>query len=466
MNKKTILQNMSIAFLAQGVTLALSVIQTMIVPKLLGVEQFGYWQLYIFYVSYVGFFHLGLSSGVYLTTGGQKREEMDKASIKSQMLFGVFYQTFMAIVIVSLSSFLQTGAERTFVVVMTAIYLVLQNLATFMMNELQCMNETKKSSFSTIIERLAFLVPLLVLLVLRIDSFYPYVFAYTASTLMQLGYCAWNLRDFWEAEWLGLRRTSRLGWASIKIGFPMMLANVMSMLILGIGRVFIDARWGIETFGKLSLALSLVSFFLAFVSQASMVLFPSLRQATLDEVRRFYRAARDAMGLLFPGVYALYFPMVWLLSMWLPDYSSTFTYLIFLLPICVFDSKYNITGVTYYNVLRRERVMLLVNMVSAFTCLILTLLAVYAFGSVFAVISVMTVVIVARSLWSEFYMNRLMKVPASSIGAAEIMLTVGFILSAFLLSPVPAFCLYSSIYLAFLTFFRHELVETMKKLRP
>lgn len=146
MNKKTILQNMSIAFLAQGVTLALSVIQTMIVPKLLGVEQFGYWQLYIFYVSYVGFFHLGLSSGVYLTTGGQKREEMDKASIKSQMLFGVFYQTFMAIVIVSLSSFLQTGAERTFVVVMTAIYLVLQNLATFMMNELQCMNETKKSS--------------------------------------------------------------------------------------------------------------------------------------------------------------------------------------------------------------------------------------------------------------------------------------------------------------------------------
>ena len=300
----------------------------------------------------------------------------------------------------------------------------------------------------------------------RIDSFYPYVFAYTASTLMQLGYCVWNLRDFWEAEWLGLRRAARLGWASIKIGFPMMLANVMSMLILGIGRVFIDARWGIETFGKLSLALSLVSFFLAFVSQASMVLFPSLRQATLDEVRRFYRAARDAMGLLFPGVYALYFPMVWLLSMWLPDYSSTFTYLIFLLPICVFDSKYNITGVTYYNVLRRERVMLLVNMVSAFTCLILTLLAVYAFGSVFAVISVMTVVIVARSLWSEFYMNRLMKVPASSIGAAEIMLTVGFILSAFLLSPVPAFCLYSSIYLAFLTLFRHELVGTMKKLRP
>lgn len=446
--------------------MALSVIQTLVVPKLLGVEQFGYWQLYIFYVSYVGFFHLGLSSGVYLTTGGQKREEMDKAAIKSQMLFGAFYQTIMAGVIILLSSFLQSGAERMFVIVMTAIYLVLQNLATFMMNELQCMNETKKSSFSTIVERLAFLIPLLVLLVLRVNVFYPYVVSYTASTVVQLGYCSWHLRDFWKAESLGFYRAAQLSWASIKIGFPMMLANVMSMLILGIGRFFIDARWGIETFGKLSLALSLVSFFLAFVSQASMVLFPSLRQAALDEVRRFYRAARDAMGLLFPGVYALYFPMVWLLTMWLPDYSSTFTYLIFLLPICVFDSKYNITGVTYYNVLRRERVMLLVNMVSAISCLILTLLTVYTLGSVFAVISVMTVVIVARSLWSEFYMNRLMEVPVSTISAAEIMLTVGFILLAFFLPPVPAFCLYSLIYMAFLTFFRRDLIATIKKLRP
>ena len=104
MNKKVILQNMSVAFLAQGVSMALSIIQTLIVPKLLGVEQYGYWQLYIFYVSYVGFFHLGLSSGVYLSTGGQTREKMDKPAIKSQMIFGVTYQAVMAAVIVVLSS--------------------------------------------------------------------------------------------------------------------------------------------------------------------------------------------------------------------------------------------------------------------------------------------------------------------------------------------------------------------------
>lgn len=465
MNKKIILQNMSVAFLAQGVSMLLSVLQTLLVPKLLGVEQYGYWQLYIFYVSYVGFFHLGLSSGVYLTTGGQTRENMDKASIKSQMCFGAIYQTAMAVVIVLLASFLQSGAERVFVVVMTAIYLVLQNLATYMMNVLQCMNEIKKSSFSTIIERLAFLAPLLVLLILRVDVFYPYVLAYTASTLVQLSYCACNLKEFWAAEWIGFKKAARLGWASIKIGFPMMLANVMSMLILGIGRFFIDAQWGIETFGRLSLALSLVSFFLAFVSQASMVLFPSLRRATSQEVRGFYQRARDAMGLLFPAIYALYFPMIWVLTLWLPDYSSTFVYLIFLLPICVFDSKFNITGVTYFNVLRRERVMLAVNVVTAFISLVLTLAAVYLVGSVFAVIAVMTVAIVARGLWTEQYMNRLLDAPGNAIGAAELVLTVGFIVLACFLPALPAFLLFMAAYAVFLAFFRNDLLGTVRRLR-
>lgn len=117
---------------------------------------------------------------------------MDKPAIKSQMMFGVTYQTCMAIVTVILSRFLSASSERTFVLVMTAIYLVLQYLATFMMNELQCMNETKKSSYSTIVERIAFLVPLLIFLALRVRAFEPYVFAYTASTIVQLVYSSWH----------------------------------------------------------------------------------------------------------------------------------------------------------------------------------------------------------------------------------------------------------------------------------
>ena len=45
---------------AQGLAFMCSVIMTLIIPKILGVESFGYWQLFIFYSSYVSYFQIGL----------------------------------------------------------------------------------------------------------------------------------------------------------------------------------------------------------------------------------------------------------------------------------------------------------------------------------------------------------------------------------------------------------------------
>ena len=116
MDKKAILGNMSVAFLAQGVSLMLSVLQTLLVPKVLGVEQYSYWQLYLFYVGYVGFFHLGLSSGVYLEMGGISRDSMDKDSVKSQFLFGVLFQTAMSLLIIFGSSMVDVSVDRRFII--------------------------------------------------------------------------------------------------------------------------------------------------------------------------------------------------------------------------------------------------------------------------------------------------------------------------------------------------------------
>lgn len=66
MNKKSLIRNLIYAFSAQGISLILSVLMSMIVPKLLGVEDYSYWQLFIFYIGYVGFSHFGLTDGIYL----------------------------------------------------------------------------------------------------------------------------------------------------------------------------------------------------------------------------------------------------------------------------------------------------------------------------------------------------------------------------------------------------------------
>ena len=66
---------------ANFITLAISVLLNLFVPKLLGVREYSYWQLYVFYSSYVGFLHLGWIDGIYLKIGGEEYENLDKYSL-------------------------------------------------------------------------------------------------------------------------------------------------------------------------------------------------------------------------------------------------------------------------------------------------------------------------------------------------------------------------------------------------
>lgn len=97
MNLKSLASNAIIAFLSQGVSLVVSMIMSLMVPKVLGVESYGYWQLFIFYASYCGFFHFGLNDGVYLIEGGKGRADIDKKSINSQFCFLVAMQSLIGL---------------------------------------------------------------------------------------------------------------------------------------------------------------------------------------------------------------------------------------------------------------------------------------------------------------------------------------------------------------------------------
>ncbi len=469
MNIKSLAQNVSVAFLAQGVAMALSVLQTLLVPKLLGTVEYGYWQLFIFYTTYVGLGHLGLNDGVYLIKGGQGRDSIDKRSVNSQFVFGLFFQLVIAFCIIIFALFGPFEADRTFVITCTGIYLVVQNAANFLSYLLQAMNETKLSSYSKIVERLTFLLPLIVLLIVRYKSFKPFVISYILSSFVQFLFCLWFCRDFIVSGFDSFPETVADSWHSVCVGFKLAMANIASQLILGISRFAIDASWGIKTFGELSLALSLVGFFLQFVTQASMVLFPALRQSSSSEVKSFFINARDFMYLFFPVIYLLYFPLVTLLSLWLPAYANSFVFFAFLIPICVFDSKMNICCTTLFKVLRRETDLLRINLLTCFISALFTAFGVYCFHSVFFVIGSVVIALIGRSLIAELFI-------ASELGSQvhsvefirEVCLTFVFVTCVFVLPMIQALCIYLFAYFCYLFLSRkklHQLVSKINGLR-
>lgn len=465
MNFRALAKDTLTAFAAQGVSFVASVVTALFMPKVLGVTAYGYWQLFIFYSTYGGFFHLGLNDGVYLVEGGKTRDQIDKKAINSQFRVGIGIQVIMGLLITVIATIISPGPERTFVLLSFAFYTVLLNLSAYLGYVFQAVNETKLFSFMTMLERFAFLVPMVVFLVLGVESFEPYVIAYIGARACALLYTIWHARDFLAAGAYSASESIRMSIASIKVGICLMLANTADMLILGVARGIIDLACGIEAFGRVSFSLSLVNFFISFVSQAAMVLFPALRQGSESERRAFYMRSRDLMQLAFPVVYLLYFPIVWLLSYWLPQYADSLYYFAILLPICVFNTKMNITCTTYFKVLRMERTLLKVNIVTVLASLAFSLIGVYVFESIDAVLLAAVIAIAGRSLWSEHRLNKLLEVPGNVMSFEELLLTVLFISDALLLGGMAGLAAYAVCYAVFLLLNKKEAGEFIDLVR-
>lgn len=449
-------KNLIMAFAAQGVGFVASLVTSFVVPKLLGVSEFGYWQLFMFYTTYVGFFHFGLNDGVYLLLGGKKRDEVDKRSVNSQFLFGLIYQAIISLSILFISLIFISDGGRQFVWMSTAVFLLLYNVTYFFGSLFQAMNETKLFSLSTVVDRFTFLILLFVLLLNRVNKFEYYVACFAISKTVSMVFCLYHAKDFLKSGRYPLSTAAGMSLSSIRVGSKLMFANIADMLILGATRFFIDCRWGIEVFGEVSFSLSMVTFFISFVSQASMVLFPTLRLRGNEVLSRLYQEMRGAMLVLFPALYALYFPMVWLIGNWLPQYEGSLHYFALLLPICVFNTKMDLSCTTYLKVLREEKLLLKLNIATVVISASLSFVGVYAFHSVDIALLGSVGAIIGRACLSERIIDRKMRVSHTSMMIGEVALTFMFIVIALRLERILGLSVYIACYFAYLICFKND----------
>ncbi|MGN0301583.1 MAG: lipopolysaccharide biosynthesis protein [Anaerotardibacter sp.] len=406
MDFKKLFSNFSTAILAQGTSLAVGFILSLIVPKILNVSEFGYWQLFLLYAGYVGFFHFGLNDGIYLQQGGKKKTDIDLELIGSQFKLSVFVQSLIALGIIVFALLNLSDDNRIFVITAVACYLIINNATLFLGFLFQAINETKLFSYSVAINSAAFIVPLIVIVCLNVHDFRFYVLSYIGARIVSLIYCLIKGRDVITSKLSPLKTTIKESLKSIRIGSKLLIANTAAMLIIGSLQLIIDYKWGIELFGKLSFALAIVSLFQTFISQASMVLFPALRQCKKEELGNFFSISSTSLGLFLPCVFVLYYPICFLLQLWLPQYLSSFSMLALLLPICVFEGRMDIIGTTFLKVFRKEKQLLTINCLTLALCVVTSCISVLCFESLEMAILGTVFAVAIRSLYTENFLRK------------------------------------------------------------
>jgi len=463
--KNNFLHNLKLALTAQGISLLFSILMSLIVPKMLGVEQFSYWQLFIFYSNYVGFFHFGLSDGIYLRYGGTDIEDFSKPHIISQFRLMIVWQLLICLIMIPVLMCTVPNWERGFIWLINGIYLVVANATWYWGYVFQAANKTSVYSTSVILSKAIFIIFVLIMLLIKPNTFIPFILFYVFAQAIALVSVLIKAKDFLFVKQLSLTKTISEAIQNIRIGINLTISNVASNLILGVGRKMVDASAGINSFGMLSLSVSLTSFFLQFISQVSMVMFPALRQINEEKMRHLFLTLRKSVNYLMYLILLGYVPLKAILTLWLPQYKESLYYLMFLLPICVFDGKMQLIFNTYMKVLRKEKSLLLINLCSLILSLILCYIAAFKIKNIVAVAIAMTIAIFIRSWIANIYLSFILKLPYQFTMFSEIGVIILFWIVNIYLKPIVAFGVLFITYSFYIGINYKEILGMVKKFK-
>lgn len=463
MNVRDISKSVVVALAVQGLAFVVSCITSILLPKVLAKADYGYWQLFLFYGTYVGIAQFGVTDGVYLINGGKTREDLDKPRIGFVLRFLLASQVVVSILVAAVSVLTATDNNRTVVWLATSTYIVLANASSYFSYLLQAINETRRASLASAIDRGIFALPLVCLIIIRVSDFRVYIAAMLIGRLASTIYGYICCRDLITGD-IEIHAGLSYVRTCICTGAVLVFANLAGNLVIGIVRQVIDSAWGIETFSEVSLSLSIVSFALTLISQVSMVLFPALRRESGEAISTFYNKSRSYLGVVLPVVYILYFPITLFVEFWLPQYELAIHYLSILLPICVFDGVQNICGATILKVLRKERELLLINCVAIVISACGALFTCYVLESVTLALASAVLAVIVRNAITERFLARTTagkarcRLDDSSLG--ELVLSAAFVISTNSLDFVPSLLVSCILYSLHLYLMR-ETVESL-----
>ena len=407
---KNILENITYTFTANILTMLISVIMTLILPKFLGVTDYSYYQLYIFFVSYVGFFHFGWIDGIYLKIGGMEYSDLEKSNYITQFWMLNALEIVIAAIISIFALFTIKNIDKSLVMIATSVCGVITILRTYLLFILQSTNRIKEYAKYTRLDRFIYFALVIIFLFLGFNNYKIILYIDIFSKLVALILCVNKMKDIVFGK-LNISKNILFEiFENISIGIKLMLANIASTLIIGVIRFGIQRNWDIETFGKISLTLNISNLLMTFINAVAVIMFPLLRREEESNLPRIYTILRNTLMIFLYMMLIFYYPIKLILSTWLPQYEDSLRYMALLFPICIYESKMSMLINTYLKSFRKEKSMLIINTISLILSLIVTILSVFILNNLTLAILSIVFLLGFRCVIGELVLTKIMNI--------------------------------------------------------
>jgi len=440
----------------------ISVLIVLIVPKMIGVDQYGYFQLYLFYASYVGILHFGWNDGIYLKYGGAEYNKLDKRLFFSQFWMLFLLESIISLIVFLFSPFITHDINKVFILKIISLCLLFTNMRDMILYILQSTNRIKEYVQITIIGRVFYFCITVLFLIMGNFSFKYIIIGELFGRFISLGYAIYKCKDIVFLKISLFYFSFKEALENMSIGIKLMFSNFASMLIIGVVRFGIERAWDVDTFGKVSLTLSISNFLMLFITAVGIILYPILRRTEDQKLSNIYFTMRNFIMILLLGFLIVCYPLKSILYLWLPKYADSLKYMTLVFPMVLFAGKMELLINTYLKTLRKEKAMLKINLVVLFFSILLTSINVIVLKNLILTIVSIVILLSLRCIIAEIYLSSILNISIYKDIFLELIMTSIFIFTGWFINSWIAVLLYCLSYLLYLLIKRKDIVDTVQ----
>ncbi|MEW6053104.1 MAG: oligosaccharide flippase family protein [Nitrospirota bacterium] len=341
----TFVNDLSIVGTANIGVFIIGLVQGLIVPKILTVEDYGYWKLFLLYTGFSGLLHLGFTDGIYLQWAGKQMKEL------SAIIGDTFWVLFIHLTIVALIFllvFLFYGFTNKNILILALIYAFALNIITFFQFTFQAVRRFRIVSILNLFKPLLFLSSVGILYFLKILDYEKMIYSYIGASLFIFTIYTYSLKENISFPCKKKFRYRDILTKYITSGWSLLFGNFIVFLILNADVMIVGALFTIKEFAFYAFAITILGIFSVFTNTISTVIFPHLAAASTEIRKKAFSLSASVIVLMWGIILGLYPFAVAFISYFLPDYSGTLPYIRVLMLSVAFITTIQILHNNYY----------------------------------------------------------------------------------------------------------------------
>lgn len=353
-------------FVAGGqlASMVVSIVRSLILPLYLSIEDFGYFQSYLFYISLLPLITIGYNDGVYLRYGKFDYNDLPHRLLStSNLIFTVVLFLLSATTCILVSSFINDSALK-WVMLFSCSYSVFYGLNALILQIYQITQRFSEYTKVSVVSRLLSLCFILILIFFGYRGYYGIILADFLSFIIVTVYVLYINKQLFSIDGEGLSDGFTEYKECVIAGIPLLFAGLIGLLYFGGGRLIVQILGGIEQFASYSFSLSLASFVSIAISSLSTVVYPMITRYSEAELQYAYSQMNKYLRLSIIAVVPIYFIVSYAIVFIYPKYIDTLRYLSIVFAMTYLQSFIYVLQNTYYKTLRIEKKLLQDNVIS------------------------------------------------------------------------------------------------------